>query len=58
MTQRVEDSVSKVPEKLGVMLPLCRIKTFILHPEYAIGDVSGKSAHQINLLQENQLELL
>ena len=35
-----------------------RIKTFILYPEYAIGDVSGKSARQIKLLQENQLELL
>ena len=35
-----------------------RIKTFILYPEYAIGDVTGKSARQIKLLQESQLELL
>jgi len=29
-----------------------------LYPEYTIGDVSGKSARQIKILQENQLELL
>ena len=43
--------------KIGCQATI-RIKTFTLYPEYALGDVSGKSARQIKQLQERKLELL
>ena len=56
-TQMVKDSCLQGTRKIGCHATI-RVKTFILYPEYAIGDVTGKSARQIKLLQESQLELL
>ena len=42
--------------KIGCQATI-KIKSYT-YPEYTIGDVSGKSARQIKILQENQLELL
>ena len=56
MIQRVKDCLQGT-RKIGCHATI-RIITFILYPEYAIGDVTGKSARQIKFLQESQLELL
>ena len=58
MTQRITKRLCLQGTRKIECHATIRIKTFILYAEYAIVDVSGKSAHQIKLLQESQLELL
>jgi len=55
--QKVKDPVCKAPEKNDCQVTI-KIKTYTLYPEYTIGNGSGKSAHQMKTLPENQLELV